>query len=352
MSGQTNQWELFGFDLSKLAGFLRLGCRQILFDRSSWLARTLQPALLLRDNQGWSAWTAAGRFAISPEDIASLEKNGQELFFAAEIPSDSVLFKTIWLPESEETLLAQAVELEASALSPFSDDERIIGWSIIRRVAGAMEIAIAISNKRFAESARETWLLDHGADVDSSDLTICAVHHDHLIIFPAYESPARDALYVSRLKSVVAKSGAIVACVALALALPVASSAYRAGQLQEQSDSMRNNASMVDEVISSLHRQRARTDFLVAEISSRPDYAQRLDSVAAATPDDTFLESLRMSEAQVEVTGYSKNAASYLRSLTEEKQFTNVNARSAFLREQRSGLERFSIDWVFESEPE
>ena len=36
-----------------------------------------------------------------------------------------------------------------------------------------------------------------------------------------------------------------------------------------------------------------------------------------------------------------------MRLLTEQDQYTDVSARSAFLRERRSGLERFTIDWTF-----
>ena len=39
-----------------------------------------------------------------------------------------------------------------------------------------------------------------------------------------------------------------------------------------------------------------------------------------------------------------------MRLLTEQDQYTDVSARSAFLREQRSGLERFTIDWTFVAE--
>lgn len=286
----------------------------------------------------------------SSVELAALYKSGKDQFYAAEIPSEHVLVKTVWLPESEELFLALAVELEASVASPFSDDERVVGWSIINRVEGTIEVAIAISSKGFAEAAREAWLRDHDAHIDPNNLGVCAFFHEHLIEFSGYENPARSAVYFKRLRSAAALGGLVFACAVLVITLPVASSAYRAMQLQEHNDTMRGEASMVDDIVDKLHRQRARTDFLMAEIDSRPDYALRLDSIAVATPDDTYLESLRMTESGVEVTGYSKNAANYLRLLTEEAQFTNVTARSAFLREPRSGLERFSINWAFVDE--
>ena len=350
MNAEKNQWELFGFDLSRLGSFLRLGVQQVLFDRSSWLARTFQPYLLLRGSDGWSAWTAAGRLPQSSTELAALYKTGKYQFYAAEIPAEQVLVKTVWLPESEELFLALAVELEASVASPFSDEERVVGWSIINRVEGTIEVAIAISSKGFAKAAREAWLRDHDTHLDPNNLGLCAFFRENLIEFSGYENPARSSLYFKRLRSAAAFGGIVFACALLATTLPVASSAYRSMQLQEHSDAMRAEASMVDDIIDNLHRQRARTDFLRAQVDARPNYALRLDSIAAATPDDTFIESLRMSVSEVEVTGYSKNAANFLRLLTEEAQFSNVNARSAFLREQRSGLERFSINWTFVDE--
>jgi hypothetical protein len=61
---------------------------------------------------------------------------------------------------------------------------------------------------------------------------------------------------------------------------------------------------------------------------------------------------MKMSNSEIEVTGYSTNAAEYMRLLTEQDQYTDVSARSAFLREQRTGLERFTIDWTFVAEAE
>ena len=349
MAAKSNQWILFGFDLSRSAQFVRLGLHQILHDQGSWFASAFQPLLWVKVDEQWEGWRDTGKMASIPSHQYP-ELPDEACFLAASIPADFVLFKRFQFPESEEALLAEAIALEITVSSPFAEEEQIAGWKIIGRANAALEVLIGISSRVAAETA----LADLAVGTEASRphaASVCALHEDgHLIEFQGYGDPAREQTYFAALRKSAGALGAVAALLCIAIALPVASSAYRSARLAAQYESIKEEALTVDRSVESLHLQRARLSFILEDFESRPDYASRLESIAATAPDGTFLEGLRIEGSEVEVTGYSDNAANYLRLLTEQEMYTSVNARSAFLREPRSGLERFTINWSFVAE--
>ena len=347
MNTQKNQWELFGFDLSKVGRLLRLGVRQVLYDESSWFASTFQPLLWIKADHQWEGWTAVGR-GKSTSEIDSPDAPKVNCFYAATIPADEVLFKSIRLPKSEEFHLVEAMSLEIALSSPFSEAEQIAGWKIVGRDQFALDVLLVISSTGAAENALTVWAQENASLQDGGRAALCAWHPSgHLIEFPSYVDPAREALYLRRLQKTASLVAAAAVSMCFVLALPVVSSAYRAERLKDHNELIRDEAAVIDRSIDKLHRQRAVLDLILGDFESRPDYSARLESVAGTAPDGTFLEAMKISNSEIEVTGYSTNAAEYMRLLTEQDQYTNVSARSAFLREQRTGLERFTIDWAF-----
>lgn len=350
MTTQKNQWELFGFDLSKVGRLLKLGVRQVLYDESSWFASTFQPLLWIKADHQWEGWSAAGR-GKSTSEIDSTDTPNVNRFYAATVPSDEVLFKSIRLPKSEEFYLLEAMSLEIAVSSPFSETEQIAGWKIVGRDQLALDVLLAISSTRAAANAMTAWAQENGHLQDAGNAALCAWHPSgHLIEFPSYVDPAREVLYLGRLRKMASLAATAAVLMCFVLALPVVSSAYRAERLKDHNELMRDEAAVIDRSIEKLHRQRAVLELILEDVESRPDYSARLESVAGTAPDGTFLEAMKISNSEIEVTGYSTNAAEYMRLLTEQDQYTNVSARSAFLREQRTGLERFTIDWAFAPE--
>lgn len=346
MAAKSNQWVLFGFDLLRSAQFVRLGLNQILHDEGSWFSSKFQPLLWLKVDGQWQGWRDTG-MALSISGHPQIKYPNDQLFLAANVPADLVLFKRFHFPESQEAFLADAIAMEVAVSSPFSEEEQIAGWKIINRANATLEVLIGISNKASAEVC----LADLGAEAGTSPSdapSVCALHDNQwLIEFQGYGDARREQLYLKALRKSSIAVGAVIALICAALALPVASSAYRSARLAAQYESIKEEAVTVDRSIESLHLQRARLNFILEDLTLRPDYASRLEGIADTAPDGTFLEGLRIEGSQVEVTGYSDNAANYLRLLTEQGEYTNVNARSAFLREPRSGLERFTINWSF-----
>ena len=198
--------------------------------------------------------------------------------------------------------LQEAMALEIAVSSPFPETERIAGWKIVSRDRSSIDVLLAISSKSAADDAMSDWAQKNAHLAQGNKTALCALHPSgHLIEFPSYTDPAREALYVRRLRNAASSVLAIAVCACLILAMPVGSSAYRAARLEGQNAMIRDEAAVIDRSIDRLHRQRAVLDLILDDFKSRPDYAARLESVASTAPDGTFLEAMTMSGSGIEV---------------------------------------------------
>ncbi len=82
----------------------------------------------------------------------------------------------------------------------------------------------------------------------------------------------------------------------------------------------------------------------VADVRQKTPMVSRvLDNVTRLLPDDTWLSQLRLIEDRLEMTGYSQDAAQLIAVFDESPLFDEPKFRSPVTRDQRSGVERFSL---------
>ena len=346
MANSSNPWVLFGLDLTVCARFFRLGIQQLLYDESSWLARRFQPLIWAKVGKSWQGWNAAGQRASRGSTEEPLP-GGESAFIAATVPTDAVLFKRLQLPQSEEAYLAGAVRLETEVSSPFPLEDLVVGWRLINRGPTSIDVLIAMTSQQAAQKALEEHEAQQGPASFNRKTSLVTINEEqHIVQFAEFADPEHDRCYKDNIRRNLLTLGIIVTACCILIVLPGLSSAYRAGFLSGEFQMIRQDARATELSIEQLHLQQSRLNTILEAYQTRPDYAERLEGIAQSTPDGTFLESMTIEGAEIEVNGYSDNAANYLRLLTEQEGYSSVTARSAFLREPRSGLERFDIDWV------
>lgn len=343
MSTRQDNLILFGFDLRLLGQFLALAVRQLMFDPSSWLATRFQPSFWVLHGDQWYR-SRMGRLA-SVDGPASDEVAP---FYGISIPDDAVLFKRIKLPLSSEMFLKDAVALEVEGSSPFAPEQLVYGSCVLSRNDSSIDVGVAMTTHQAVATAQARWdEARHAGGHGSSPAQVCAVMGDRqLIEFDQYPDLARTEAYVGALRTLALRSLIAMVIFFIMLALPAGSSAFRAGRLVADYDELRESAKSVDQAVERLHLQRVILSEVGEEVTARPDYAFWLNYIARSTPDDTRLQRLLIEQNAVQVLGYSDNAANYLRLLTEDPAYSAVSARSAFVRDSRSGKERFQIDWI------
>lgn len=343
--GQDNL-VLFGLDLRNFGRLLKLALNQLLFDPSSYLAKRFQPPLWIYADGQWYR-CVAGEVSKSdpPQDAGAPSEEAN--FYGACVREEDVLFKRLRLPSSSEMFLADAIALEVDQSSPFAAEELIFGACIESRDAGLLDLVVAMTTRGAASRALERWRdqLPAGEDVVSAQA--CAMtDRNRLVEFDEYIEPERNRFYLSRLRDFSMRTAAIALALVLMIAIPAASSSYRARNLADEYAQLRHEAKSIDRAVGALHAKRDIVATISEDVEARLDFAFWLHHIAQSTPDGTRLERMSIQERSVQVLGYSDNAANYLRVLTEQPSYSEVSARSAFVRHSRTGKERFQIDWA------
>ena len=156
MGQVTNNWSLFGLDLTRAGKWLALGFRQLLYDRDAWLLRRFDPPVTLF-SEGTESLYQADRLY---EDIASgrtkrsAYRSDMGGYCAVALPQDEVLLKTLRLPVASEEDLESAMALEIDSSSPFSDQDTRAAWRVLSRGESVIEVVLAIT-ARFVFGARQ-----------------------------------------------------------------------------------------------------------------------------------------------------------------------------------------------------
>jgi general secretion pathway protein L len=348
MMGQTtNNWSLFGLDLTRAGKWLVLGLEQLLYDRDAWLLKRFDPPVTLF-SEGVEARYQADRLCEGTVGGLSEGSNYRSdigLCCAVALPQDAVLLKTLQLPAASEEDLEAAMALEIDLSSPFSDQDTRAAWRVLSRNESVMEVLLAITAQAAIDETLEaTKLPSHNGVGEAPE--VWALSDDGVpISFAGFGGQTRRAAYHGKLKQLVGLwSGVWIAFMAALLVMAFVTS-LRADRLDAVFQQVRVEASEAAKHRQELELGRTRLGTIQEAIVVRPNYQYWLNHIAASAPDTVYFDRLNFDGSSVVVSGYSNNAAVYLRMLTEEPGYTDVAALSAFARDRNNGLERFSIQW-------
>ena len=347
MGQVTNNWSLFGLDLTRASKWLSLGLRQLLYDRDAWLLRRFDPPVTLF-SEGAESLYQADRFC---EEIAG-GNSGRfhsvtdiRRHCAVALPQDSVLLKTLQLPTASEEDLEAAMALEVDLSSPFSDQDTRSAWRVLSRSESVLEVALAITAQAaIDQTLKATELLSDNSLAESPE--VWALTDNGIPIgFTGFGGQARRAAYHGKLKQIVGLWSGVWVALMLALMVLAFATSLRADRLDAMFQQVRIEASEAAQHRQELELGRIRLGAIQTAIVGRPNYQYWLNHIAASAPDTVYFDRLNFDGSAVVVNGYSNNASVYLRMLTEEPGYTDVAALSAFARDRGNGLERFSIQW-------
>lgn len=330
----NNQWILFGFDLTRVWDYLRLGARQLLLGFEAGIRQRFYPEIT----------------AISLSDAAiyefslfglKTEKARGGVNRAVVISDNLVLFKTVELPVQSELELDAVMYFEATTSSPFQEDDTVFGWRIVSRSESILSVAVAISSR--SAISELTLAHDDLRAIPSTEMEVWSGCEGVLIQFQGFGESQRNADYRQRLVQGAAWSGLLVLGVYLLLSIPAAAMQMRAGQLQELAVETKLTAGVATE-------SRNRLSFLETKISAageyfeeRLNYQEALDSLAKETPASVYLTRLSLDEGRLTITGLADNAAEYQTLLASSNIVSELSAPAAFTRDSRAQKERFTL---------
>jgi general secretion pathway protein L len=349
----TNNWSLFGLDLTRAGKWLGLGLGQLLYDRDAWLLRRFDPPVTLFSEGAESLYQAdrlcegiAGGSSGSSHSLTDIRRH-----CAVALPQDSVLLKTLQLPTASEEDLEAAMALEVDLSSPFSDQDTRSAWRVLSRGEAVMEVVLAITAQAAIDEALEATELPSEAGVAEPPEVWALTDNFIPISFAGFGGQTRRATYHRKLKQLAGLWSGVWISLMTALMIMAFATSLRADRLDAAFQKVRIEASEAAKNRQELELGRTRLGTIQDAIVERPNYQYWLNHIAASAPDTVYFDRLNFDGSSVVVSGYSNNASVYLRLLTEEPGYTDVAALSAFARDRNNGLERFSIQWRITEPP-
>jgi general secretion pathway protein L len=330
----TNQWSLFGLDLGRVADKCRLGVNQLLWGDEAGLRNRFYPHTYT---------TSEGAASLDPyAKLTSTRLPSEEKLPVALIfPSDLTLTKSLHLPLEAEVDLDSAMHFEVASHSPFSSQETCSGWRVISRDDARLHIELVIA----ARSSLMTFCEEQGV-VFGGQEDFCEVWAEAdagLVQIEGFGGQVRDTIYLNLLATQTKKVILCLIAVSLLLLLPGAMLATRAGQLQDVLATTESEAEVATSARNTLvlreDQVRAAREFF----ANRSLYDRWLNSLAEITPDSVYLTRLGLEGDRLTISGMAVNAAEYQTVLAASGSVVELSAPSAFTRDQRSGLERFTL---------
>jgi len=329
----SNELSLFGFDLGRLLGFVRLGVSQLLWGDEAGLRDAFAPELLFLSLE-----------TIKTDDLdRALLRAGQDgkPYLAAVMPEADTLHFTVTLPRAAEPYLEDVVRGEISAKTPFGLENTSWGFRIVKRRESELDVTIAIVAKQtakdaFAEASR---VLSSYA----SGLELWAAARDIRVQLRDFQSDTRRSEYLYTLKLTAARLLLAIAGVLLLLSVPSMWVSQTDAQLESLlTEARRSSAYAVesrDRLMSTIDRQGRARDYFGQYV----DYRPWLHRVAALTPDSVYFNRFSFEERSLTISGLAENAAEFQSQLVNTTLFSELSAPSAFTRDDRAGRERFTL---------
>ena len=331
----TRSLTLFGIDLARIFGQVRLGVHQLIWDADAGVRDRFYPPLTLLS--GASRPVSEARLRLS-NAIPSTSK--ETVYGALILSDDQVLSCDVTIPRAAESHLEDIVAVEVAARSPFIPSDTVSGWEIINRTRDELAVCIAICS-RAAVAAQIAAAQDLKAPVTPE--CWCCSTNGAWIRIKGYGERRRDSAYLRYIRALCLRGFASLVIASALMWLPSVYLSIQSDTIGQELASAIADASEATAVRHSLDHHRDLLEAAQERIGVRVDVGSWLDIIAHLTPDDTYMKRLELVESELSVSGLSANAADFLTLLTTSGYFEAIEAPSAFTREQGSDLERFSL---------
>lgn len=327
-----NQWELFGVDTRSLGQYWVQAWREFLFVSNSPIRRNLDEVVELFDGDQ-RIYVRNGEHVEPPSTIGPCR--------AFLVPEHVVLTRELNVPVSALGELQSVIDIELSALSPFSRDDTVSGWCEIRRADGIATFALAVCSK----IALHRWFqqLDSVSEEEKANAEFWVrAGTTYVEISRSAQSP-RDTIYRRRLTRV----GLLAAAVLLGLLIVTGLYAFQ----------QKVSLTKVQEVAAVYNRDsesavRAREELLAANEQLEQAHEVQFEypnphlEIARLTrllKDDTFITHFSMRGSELRLRGRSADAALVMQSLAQDEAYEAVEAVGPITSVGNTGLEQFNL---------
>lgn len=258
------------------------------------------------------------------------------------LPRALVTIQDDELPLAAAENLNDVVGFEMDRLTPFRQDEVYFHASVLNRDSEQQKLTIALTASPRATvdtllARARAW----GLAVDCVDVATGSNSFlKGINLLPAASGSATRV--VGRAVTVGLLLG-LVLLVGLAVSIPLDRKERFAEALRQEVLLARKKLAAVRNLTDEIQTLEESNRYVADVRRNTALVSQVLEDMARLLPDDTWLSQLRVIEDRLEMTGYSQDAAQLIAVFDESPLFDEPKFRSPVTRDQRSGVERFSL---------
>ena len=333
MALEVNNLSLFGLDLRSFGRVWRNGWYEALqWPAFAWLSPSETVRVVLPDGSEVLRQGVSARPARHPGGTRAV---------AVVVPDDSILVRELVLPRLAIGELQQALALEVAAVSPFSVDDTVWGWSA-ESSETRTKVRLALAARKHVDAAIESVRLS----VASAEPEVWALA-DAPILLQGYGEHARlKRVREARGRMLWALVGAVVLAIGAA-SVPAWQARARVFDAQMHYEQLESQVAGLIAARAALTTGNERARALRAHVSEHQDIPLLLEILTRTLSDDVFLSRLEVKGRQVRIVGQASNASQLMNALgAQASPFRDVRAPSPISRAAGSDKENFVIEFV------
>jgi len=331
MKLETNDLSLFGYDLTQAFAWGRMAWTELLWGSRSPILKSFEEPVRL-----YNAETKQEIGVIqNGKRVSGVGKNVQTV--AVCLPEEQLLSKTVQLPVAIESDLAEVMHLELAAISPFPEEDSVMGWRLEGRDDTSLTIEALIAHKSDCRVAM--------ASISGAD-ELWAQGTSAYVVMGGFNEAKRKQRYISRLRVMAVKA---LLTFMILLALPAVVSGFRYLQMEKvkgQYLELKDSSAAAVEARETLMAGNELVDRFNTLIAEHPEPSYYLQLLTKEAADDVWLRNFNLKGSKLQITGYALNATEFIQQLSQLPQFSQVKQRGGIRRDNASGREVFTLDIV------
>ncbi len=332
MALEAGNLSLFGFDLRRIGRLWRDGWDEAFrWPALAWLSPREAVRVLLPDGGELlrvGATSQAAPVGAKPASVAVV------------LPDDSVLLRELSLPPLAGDELAQAVEFEVLAVSPFPLEQTVWGFDA-QAEASQLRVRMALAAQAHVASALES--AQPRSAGQQPEVWADAAAPIVLCGFGEALRVRRERR--ARMRILFALGAMMVLLMALA-ATPVLQARQQVFDAQRRYSGLEGDVAEVVAARNTLTVGAERAQAVRTHLAARPNLPVVLERLTELLPDDAFLTRLQVQGRQVRIVGQARDAAQLMRTLGgADSPFRDVRAPSPISRAGNSDKENFVIEF-------
>lgn len=344
MPPQTSSYHLFGLDLRLLWNEFCAAWEPLLQSRYlAWLAPALPVRLLRADGSDARWWR--DRIATSKQANVLAE------FEAVELPEDLLLRKRLQMPELPPSDIAQAVELEVQAISPFASGDAVWGYQTDSKDVsnGSIEVEIVVTSRKHASHYVGSQQHRLSKNANGEPEVWALSRQGYPIILRGWGERRRQARAQKNRRAayvLIASALLLVGIISISPSLQLRSRSLEAiAAYEELQRETAKAASRREDFTRSVERLGALRDVLAEHV----DLLRLLATLTKVLPDDTYLQSVQLQGLKLTLHGLTADSAALMQMLSSVPGFKEVRAPQAATRMAGASAENFRVEIQLEA---